>query len=133
MSVYDIDEKSLDRFDVIFLFGTLYHLRYPLLALDRLAAICDGEIYVESAILDDFSPYRGGLDNGYPDGQMVIEFYPSNEYGNNETNWWVPTLQCLVHMVAAAGFSDCKGWKLTDKPKHLSHCRGFAFGRKKKP
>lgn len=60
MSVYDVTEDKLGRFDIVFFFGTLYHLRYPLLALDRLSALCNREIYVESAILDDFSPYRGG-------------------------------------------------------------------------
>ena len=59
LSVYEVAEDRLGRFDVIFFFGTLYHLRHPLLALDRLAAVCDGEICVESAILDDYSPYRG--------------------------------------------------------------------------
>ncbi|MCP5052239.1 MAG: DUF1698 domain-containing protein, partial [bacterium] len=103
ISVYELDEDRHGRFDVIFFFGTLYHLRYPLLALDRLAAICDGEIYVESAILENFSRYRGGFDNGYPD-QMVMEFYPDNQYGNNDTNWWAPSLSCLVNMVKAAGF-----------------------------
>ena len=46
ISVYELDEDRHGRFDAIFFFGTLYHLRYPLLSLDRLASICDGEIYV---------------------------------------------------------------------------------------
>ncbi len=131
VSVYDLDESRHGRFDVIFFFGTLYHLRYPLLALDRLASICDGEIHVESAIVDDFSPYRGGFGSGYP-GQMVMEFYPDNQYGNNHTNWWAPSLACLVHMLKAAGFSQCRGWKLMSHPKDLPGCRGFAHGRKEK-
>jgi tRNA (mo5U34)-methyltransferase len=131
VSVYEVREAALGHFDVVFLFGTLYHLRHPLLALDRLASLCDGEIYVESAILDDFSPYRGGLGHGYSDGQKVMEFYPGKEYGNNDTNWWTPTLNCLESMVAAAGFSEgVRGWKLVEKPKSLALCRGFVTGRK---
>ena len=42
MSVYDVSESTLGRFDVVFFFGTLYHLCHPLLALERLAAITDG-------------------------------------------------------------------------------------------
>jgi tRNA (mo5U34)-methyltransferase len=87
MSVYDIDEARLGRFDVVFCFGVVYHLRYPMLAIDRLAAICDRAIFMESAILDDFSPYRGGFGAGYPGGQMVMEFYPEDQYGGNNTNW----------------------------------------------
>lgn len=130
MSVYDASEERLGRFDVVFFFGTLYHLRHPLLALDRLSAICDGEIFVESAILDDFSPYRGGLGRGYSGCQVVMEFYPRDEYASNHTNWFVPTVECMVGLVEAAGFTDCRGWKLTDRPTALCYCRGFAHGRK---
>lgn len=130
MAVYDITPERFGRFDLIFFFGTLYHLRHPLLALDRLAAVCDGEIYVESAILDDYSPYRGGLGKGYGGGQMVMEFYPDKEYGNNPTNWFVPTVHCLTHMVRTAGFPKVETWKLTNNPKHVSQCRGFVNGSK---
>jgi 2-polyprenyl-3-methyl-5-hydroxy-6-metoxy-1,4-benzoquinol methylase len=130
-NVYDVDEASLGRFDVVLCFGVLYHLRHPLLALDRLAAVCDGDLLVESAILDDFSPYRGGLGHGYADGQMVMELYPGAQYGNNPGNWWVPTLACLREMVSAAGFSDrCRAWKLVERPTELAHCRGFVRGSK---
>ncbi len=130
MSVYDAAVERLGRFDVVFFFGTLYHLRHPLLALDRLSALCDGEIFVESAILDDFSPYRGGFGHGYSGGQTVMEFYPHDEYAGNHTNWFVPTVQCMVGLLEAAGFSDCHGWKLTERPTELCYCRGFAHGRK---
>lgn len=130
MSVYDIDEARLGRFDVVFCFGVVYHLRYPMLAIDRLAAICDRAIFMESAILDDFSPYRGGFGAGYPGGQMVMEFYPEDQYGGNNTNWWAPTLHCLGHMVRAAGFPEVQGWKLGERPTSLTHTRGFVHGRK---
>jgi len=81
-------------------------------------------------LIDDYSPYRGGLGAGYANNQMVMEFYPGNEYGNNDSNWWVPTLYCMVNMLATAGFKDCRGWKLTDTPQTLPECRGFAYGRK---
>jgi tRNA (mo5U34)-methyltransferase len=130
MSVYDASVERLGRFDVVFFFGTLYHLRHPLLALDRLSAICDGEIFVESAVLDDYSPYRGGFEHGYSGGQTVMEFYPRDEYAGNHTNWFVPTVQCMVGLIEAAGFGNCDGWKLTERPTALRYCRGFAHGRK---
>lgn len=125
MSVYDVSVERLGRFDVVFFFGTLYHLRHPLLALDRLAAVCDEELYIESAILDDYSVYRGGLGKGYGGGELVMEFYPGTEYANNATNWWVPTLHCMAFMARSAGFESVEGWKLVEKPDHLSLCRGF--------
>jgi len=129
MSIYDVNEDRLGVFDVVFFFGTLYHLRYPLLALDKISAICKEEICVESALLDDFSPYRGGMGHGYSGQQMVMEFYPGKEYGDNETNWWVPTLLCMMNMVKASGFGDVEGWKFAN-PSALPFCRGFAKGKK---
>ena len=113
-------------------FGLLYHLRHPLLALDKLGALCGGggEIYIESAILDDYSPYRGGLGHGYADSQMVMEFYPRDEYAQNVTNWWVPTLACLGNMVGSAGFPRVKAWKLVKNPPDVAYCRGFVRGTK---
>ena len=132
LSVYDVTEERLGRFDVVLFFGTLYHLRYPLLGLDRLAAVCDDRIFVESAIADDFSAYRGGMDTGYPDpDQVVAEFYPTTEYGNNDSNWWTPTLACMQALVSAAGFSrELSASKLDASPVTLARCRGFVSGRK---
>ena len=104
MSGYDLSEEQLGRFDVVFFFGTLYHLRHHLLALDFISALCDGDIFVESAILDDFSPYRGGIGQGYPDDQMVMEFYPGEEYGDNMTNWWGAHVAVFVEHGRERGF-----------------------------
>lgn len=128
MSVYDIE--SLGEFDVVFFFGTIYHLQHPLVALQKIASVCTDEIYIESAICDDFSPYRGGLGGGYSNNDMVMEFYPENQYGDNKTNWWVPTLQCLGNMVKAVGFQGIQAWGLNDKPKTLPECRGFVHASK---
>lgn len=130
MTVYDVDEATLGRFDVVFFFGTLYHLRHPLLALERLAAVADDLICVETAILDDFSSYRGGLSKGYGSNEVLMEFYPGSQYGNNATNWWVPNLNCLMAMLQSVGFDGIKSWKLAKAPRDLSECRGFAQGRK---
>jgi len=130
MSVYDIDEETLGRFDVVFFFGTIYHLKHPLLALEKISAICDGSIHIETASLDEFSPYRGGLSGGFNRNEMVMEFYPTTEYGSNISNWWAPTLQCLGAMLGSVGFKNIDCWPLTDEPKELSDCRGFASGTK---
>lgn len=131
MSVYDVTPENIGMFDIVFFFGTFYRLRHPLLALDRLSAVCKEEIFVESAISDDFSPYRGGIGKGYPNNQIVMEFYPDDQYGNNAANWWSPTLMCMAQMVRAAGFPNSEGWKLTvSPPQELPHCRGFVRGRK---
>lgn len=132
MPVYDIadEDLGLGRFDVVFLFGTLYHLKHPLLALEKISEVCDGALYVESASLDECSPYRGGIGKGFVDNEMVMEFYPGAEYAANQSNWWIPTLQCLGAMMETVGFQDVAAWPLTEAPKHIPDCRGFASGTK---
>ncbi len=131
MNIFETSELMLGRFDLVLLFDVLPHLRYPLMALDRLAALCDGEIFVESAILDDFSPYRGGVGKGYPGGGPILEFYPGNQYEGDPTRWWTPSLDGLRRLVATAGFGDCKAWKLVESPAGPEDCRGVVHGRKR--
>jgi tRNA (mo5U34)-methyltransferase len=59
-----------------------------------------------------------------------MEFYPGKQYGDNETNWWSPTLYWLMGMVHAAGYGQVTGWKLTPNPSSLPQCRGFVRGVK---
>ena len=125
-SVYSVASKFVVPFDRVFCFGLLYHLRHPLLALDKLRSVMKegATIHIESAILDDIkSPYTGK--KHLKDG-CYAEFYPSKEYGNNPTTWWVPTLRCLEGWLVAAGFDQIETWKLTENPKSLAECRGFA-------
>lgn len=128
LSVYEVDK--LGHFDVVFFFGTIYHLKHPYLALELISKICNGSIYIETASLDEYSPYRGGIGAGFDRNEHVMEFYPGKEYGNNDSNWWAPTLQCLGAMLASVGFKDIECWPLTETPKDLSQCRGFASATK---
>lgn len=126
MSVYDI-EKHHQRYDVILFFGVLYHLKHPLLALEKLHAVLKpgGLLCVESAICDDYSPYKPAGGHG---DSMLMEFYPDDQYGENQTNWWVPTLRTMACMMRVCGFEQVASWKI-DQPKDLAGCRGYAQGR----
>jgi len=130
ISAYDVSAQSLGSFDVVFFFGTIYHLKHPLLALQKISDVCKGALYVETASLDEASPYRGGIGAGFSANEMVMEYYPGREYADNPTNWWVPTLQCLGAMIESVGFHDVQAWPLTETPQTINECRGFASGTK---
>lgn len=123
MDVMDIDK--LGEFDVVFFFGTFYHLKHPFYVLEKLSKICKEELYIETAICDDLCIYSK---TGYGD-KPVMEFYPGNEYGNNNSNWFVPTLACVGKMVHACNFTKIDGWKI-ENPTHLTTARGFIKARK---
>jgi len=133
MSLYDLKPHMHGTFDYVLMFGVIYHCRYPLQALDNMFAMCKpgGTLLVESATLDNYSPYRGGIGNGYRGDQMVMEFYPGQQYSGLNSNWWAPTLRCLSSMVWAAGFREVEHWHLMENPQDLSYCRGFVKGVRK--
>jgi len=122
--------EQIDAFQRVFFFGVMYHLKNPLRALEECYGLMKpgGTIHVETAILDNLvSPYTGQPHD--PSG-CYAEFYPTNEFGKNSSNWWVPTLKCGGAMLQAAGFVDIESWKYTDTPQHLAECRGFLRARK---
>lgn len=87
-SVYDISGS----FDVIFCHGLLYHLRHPLLAIDRVRANCD-----RIAIFETF------IDTKSDTMTASNKFYRTTELGPI-SNWSGPTTACVCSWLRDAGF-----------------------------
>jgi tRNA (mo5U34)-methyltransferase len=49
-SVYDLDEREVGRFDVVYLGSLLVHLRDPVRALERVRSVCDGMLVLVDGI-----------------------------------------------------------------------------------
>jgi tRNA (mo5U34)-methyltransferase len=92
----DLDE--IGTFDVVLYLGVLYHMRHPLLALERLRRVTSGIAYIETAAIS--IPGQENL--------SVCEFYESKELGGDPGNWWAPTAPALLAMCRAAGFADAE-------------------------
>jgi tRNA (mo5U34)-methyltransferase len=93
----DFVTMDLDRvgtFDVVLYLGVLYHMRHPLLALERLRRVTGDLAVVESQVT--FFP---GFEH-----RAFAEFFERDELNNDYTNWWAPNLAGLVAMCRAAGF-----------------------------
>src|SRR5215813_2598194 len=60
-SVYDLSPDIHGTFDVVFFLGVLYHLRHPLLALEKIHSVCREMLFVESHVLDDDFLHAGQL------------------------------------------------------------------------
>ena len=88
-----ITAESVGTFDVVLFAGVLYHLKHPLLGLERISRICD-EILVVETHLD-------ALDVSLP----AMVFYPADELVNDPTNWWGPNPACVTAMLRTVGFS----------------------------
>ena len=96
--VGDFMETDLDRlgtFDVVFFLGVLYHMRHPLLSLERLARLTGEVAIIETEAIE----VPGFEDHG------MCEFFESDELAGDFTNWWAPNATALAKLCRAAGFS----------------------------
>jgi tRNA (mo5U34)-methyltransferase len=91
-SVYNLQDYELGTFDIVLFLGVLYHLRYPLLAVDRLREACTNELLIETHIIDEFSE------------DPIWRFYPRAELANDPSNWFGPNISAVVTAFQTAGF-----------------------------
>lgn len=97
-SVYDLPEAlGGERFDLVLFLGVLYHLRHPLLAIEKVAEVTapGGLAIIESAV-----------DAGALMDRPLMAFYPGDEMNNDPTNWWAPNVPALASMLGVSGFTD---------------------------
>jgi tRNA (mo5U34)-methyltransferase len=91
VEVLDISPETVGRFDVVLFLGVLYHMRHPLLALERMAAVTDGLLVVETLV--DMTFLRS----------PAVAFYPWKMFGD-DTNWWGPNRAAVLGMLGSVGF-----------------------------
>jgi tRNA (mo5U34)-methyltransferase len=114
----DLDDLSVERigtFDVVLFAGVLYHLRHPLLALERVAPIAK-ELFILESHLDARWMRR-----------PAMVFYPGRELYNDPTNWWGPNVPCVEAMLRDVGFAEIR---FTRHP--ASHNRGIFHATRSK-
>ncbi len=117
LSVYDVDRLG-ERFDLVLFMGVLYHLRYPLLALDLIHR------YVARDLLFFQSMLRGGdevesIERDYPFWETEVFNRPGaprlqfveHRFAHDCTNWWIPNRACAEAMLRSAGF------EIVDRPE----------------
>lgn len=93
LDVMDLSPDMVGTFDVVFFLGVLYHLRHPLLALEKIYSVTDGVLILETAV--------DRLLTAVP----VAAFYPRDSLKGDPSNWWGPNIRGVVEMLKAAGFS----------------------------
>lgn len=111
-NVYDLNPNQYGQFDIVLFLGVLYHLRNPLLALDRIWSVSRNQVWVESqvidnAFLDTMKARMQPLSEVAPMllHNPVMQFYPKNVLNNDFTNWWGPNMACLKAMLEMANFT----------------------------
>jgi len=120
-STYTMSREEIGTFDVVLFLGVLYHLRYPLLAIDRLRGVCSGDIYVESHVIDHHRWLRGGLkvlnrlvgmDLALRDTPIWRQYLAYELGAKDQSNWFGPNVVAVKEAFESAGFQmeHTKSW-----------------------
>jgi tRNA (mo5U34)-methyltransferase len=92
IDVMDLSPERVGTFDVVLFLGVLYHLRHPLLALERVASVTRRRLILETVV--DMVGFR----------RPAAAFYPATELGRDPTNWWGPNVAAVKGMLRTVGF-----------------------------
>lgn len=93
MSVYEVGRLGVSDFDIVLFLGVYYHLRDPLLAFSRLRRVMrEGALLVvEGQVIQS--------------DEVFARFYYRTAFGEDRTNWWVPSSPCLREWIESSYFS----------------------------
>ena len=95
LSIYDATPEALGgRFDLVFCGSVLIHLRDPMLALERMAGLCEGRLI----LADEYSKRLNWLPFA------AAEFRGETPW----STWWAPSPSAWLAMVRVAGFEDVR-------------------------
>lgn len=108
MEVYDVDRLGR-QFDFVLFMGVLYHLRYPLYALDKVAKLPRERLVFQSMLRGSTNVAPAEAD--YPiEEQGIFEdlrfpamYFLEHSYAGDPTNWWVPNTAGMEAMLRSAG------------------------------
>lgn len=128
-NVYDLSPEQFGTFDLILFLGVLYHLRDPMLALDKIWSVCRDKLIVETQIIDDALLVGGEfkrLADFNPELEKIplMQFYPGDVLNEDPTNVWAPNQACLAAMLEEAGFA-------LQEQRPFGQRRGLAFAEHK--
>ena len=98
LDVAELSAAKLGTFDIVLFFGVLYHLRHPLLGLEKVVELCTDVALIESYVIASEA-------RTIP---AVIEFYERTELGGQIDNWCGPSPEGLLAMCRSAGFATAE-------------------------
>jgi tRNA (mo5U34)-methyltransferase len=102
-NVYDIKPRTVGTFDLVMFFGVLYHLRHPLLALEKIFEVASGTLLLQTACFDDPALGEDSAAKFHPFG---IESGPAEKRVWDHTVFWIPNSACVRDMLLHVGFVD---------------------------
>jgi tRNA (mo5U34)-methyltransferase len=107
-SVYEV-EQITGKFDYVLFMGVFYHLRYPLLALDRIVKKVKNQLIFQTMlrgstetydVADDYDFWKQEI---FTDPAFPAAYFIEKSYSNDPTNWFIPNRSGAEAMLRSAG------------------------------
>ena len=116
--LFSLDPERDGPFDIVLFLGVLYHLRHPLLGIERTAQLCRQRLILETRLDSPFGLW-GALKRrllGPDNTRASMRFCERDEINGDPTNWWTPTAKCVQAMLRSSGFCAVEkvaqqGWR----------------------
>jgi tRNA (mo5U34)-methyltransferase len=118
LDMYELTPERIGQFDIVLFLGVLYHLKHPLLALERVCALTTDLAAVDSFVIQE--RHRPNSDVGR---RPIMEFYETNEFGGQTDNWVGPSVPCLMAFCRTAGFAQVELRKILHDGACVACCR----------
>jgi tRNA (mo5U34)-methyltransferase len=109
MEAYDVPDLGR-RFDYVLFMGVLYHLRYPLLGLDRVREVVRRRIVFQTLVrgsmetMDVQEDYPFEEEGIFDDPRFPRLYFLEHRYAADPTNWWVANESGAAALLRTAGF-----------------------------
>ncbi len=109
MEAYDVAELGR-RFDYVVFMGVLYHLRHPLLGLDRVRQVVGERLVFQTLVRGDAEPMEVAPDYPFEETSVFEDprfprlHFIERRYAGDPTNWWVANEAGAAALLRAAGF-----------------------------
>ena len=104
-NVYDLQPRTFGTFDLVMFYGVLYHLRHPLLALEKILSVCSGTLLMQTAVHEEPAVSESPFAKFYPHG-MTSCLGTEGTPRLDPTVFWLPNRQCVRALADCAGFED---------------------------
>lgn len=110
LSVYQVDELA-EQFDYVLFLGVFYHLRYPLLALDKVATRIapGGKLLFQTMLRGPDARHATQPDYDFWDKDVFFEpsfpaaYFIEQSYAHDQTNWFIPNRGGAEAMLRSSG------------------------------
>jgi tRNA (mo5U34)-methyltransferase len=117
VDVLELSPERIGTFDLVLFLGVLYHMRDPLLALERVTSVTGKQLIMDTHV--DLIHTR----------RPAAAFYPGDEMNRDASNWWGPNPAAVEAMLRTVGFARVE---IVQRPRGFPHSVVRGVRRKRK-